>query len=216
MRQEYLRVLIEEYGYKPEQIEEEVSVTGRGSGDARADFLIWRTPEAKQRQEHALIVIECKADNVTISLKDYAQGANYAQYEHARFFVTHNHRETKYWKVDDTRRMPNYDEIANIPHADATDKEINELLARLKVFKEDEFANLLHECHNVIRNREKLDPAAAFDEIAKILFVKVYVERELRAKRSRKNLFTVEYLDDQTWQAPAQHALSANQRGLRG
>ena len=107
------------------------------------------------------------------------------------------------WKVDDTRRMPNYDEIANIPHADATDKDINELLARLKVFKEDEFAKLLHECHNVIRNREKLDPAAAFDEIAKILFVKVYVERELRAKRSRKNLFTVEYLDRPTWQVPA-------------
>ncbi|MFH1954228.1 MAG: N-6 DNA methylase [Pseudomonadota bacterium] len=202
VRQEYLRVLIEEYGYKPEQIEEEVTVTGRGSGDPRADFLIWRTPEAKQRQEHALIVIECKADNVTISLKDYAQGANYAQYEHARFFVTHNHRETKYWKVDDTRRMPNYDEIANIPHADATDKDINELLARLKVFKEDEFAKLLHECHNVIRNREKLDPAAAFDEIAKILFVKVYVERELLAKRSRKNLFSVEYLDDQLGKHP--------------
>ena len=74
VRQEYLRVLIEEYGHKPEQIEEEVSVTGRGSGDARADFLIWRTPEARNRQEHALIVVECKADNVTISLKDYAQG----------------------------------------------------------------------------------------------------------------------------------------------
>ncbi len=202
VRQEYLRVLLEEYGFKPEQIEEEVSVTGRGSGDARADFLIWRTPEAKQRQEHALIVIECKADNVTISLKDYGQGANYAQYEHARFFVTHNHRETKYWKVDDTRRMPNYDEIANIPHADATDKDINELLARLKVFKEDEFAKLLHDCHNVIRNRDKLDPAAAFDEIAKILFVKVYVERELRGKRSRKNLFSVEYLDDQIGKHP--------------
>ena len=196
VRQEYLRVLIEEYGYKPEQMEEEVSVTHRGSGAARADFLIWRTLEAKQRQEHALIVIECKADNVTISLKDYAQ------YEHARFFVTHNHRETRYWKVDDARRMPNYDEIANIPHTDATDKDINELLARLKVFKEDEFAKLLHECHNVIRNREKLDPAAAFDEIAKILFVKVYVERELRAKRSRKNLFSVEYLDDQLGKHP--------------
>jgi type I restriction enzyme M protein len=202
VRQEYLYVLTEEYGYKPEQIEEEISVTGRGSGDARADFLIWRTPEAKQKQEHALIVIECKADNVTISLKDYTQGAHYAQYEHARFFVTHNHRETKYWKVDDARRMPNYDEIANIPHADATDKDINELLVRLKVFKEDEFAKLLHECHNVIRNREKLDPAAAFDEIAKILFVKVYVERELRAKRARKNLFNVEYLDDQLGKHP--------------
>ncbi len=181
VRQEFLLVLINEYGYSLDQIAEETPVTGRGSAQARADFLIWRTPDARKRQEHALIVIECKADNVTISLRDYVQGANYAQYEHARFLVTHNHRETKYWKVDATRRMPNYDEIANIPHADATDKEIDELLARLKVFKEDEFAKLLHDCHNVIRNREKLDPAAAFDEIAKILFVKVYVDRELRA-----------------------------------
>jgi type I restriction enzyme M protein len=197
VRQEYLLVLIGEYGYSLEQIAEEAQVAGRGSAQARADFLIWRTPEAKQRQEHALIVVECKADNVTISLKDYEQGANYAQYEHARFFVTHNHRETKYWKVDDTRRMPNYDEIANIPHAEATDKDIDELLARLKVFKEDEFAKLLHECHNVIRNREKLDPAAAFDEIAKILFVKVDIERRLRQGRTRKNLFTAEFLDEQ-------------------
>ena len=30
VRQEYPRVLIEEYGYTAEQIEEEVSVTGRG------------------------------------------------------------------------------------------------------------------------------------------------------------------------------------------
>ena len=54
-----------------------------------------------------------------------------------------------------------------------TDKQIDELLTRLKTFKEDEFADLLHQCHNVIRNREKKDPVAAFDETAKILFVKV-------------------------------------------
>ena len=198
VRQEWLFVLTNEYGYSLNQIDEEIQVTGRGSGQARADFLVWRTPEAKQKQEHALIVVECKADNVTISLNDYHQGANYAQYEHARFFVTHNNRETKFWKVDSSRRMPNYDEIAGIPSAEATDKEIEELLSKLKVFKEDEFADLLHQCHNVIRNREKKDPAAAFDEIAKILFVKVDIERRLRQGRTRKNLFTAEFLDEQS------------------
>src|SRR2546422_5631837 len=197
VRQEYLQILVNEYGYSIDQIAEEEEVTGRGSGDARADFLIWRTLESKQKQEHAFIIVECKADNITISLKDYRQGANYAQYEHASFFVTHNNKETKYWKVDATRRMPNYDEIENIPHADASDKQIQELLARLKVFKEDEFANLLHQCHNVIRNREKKDPAAAFDEIAKVLFIKVCIERRLRAGRQRQNLFTADFLDQQ-------------------
>jgi type I restriction enzyme M protein len=94
------------------------------------------------------------------------------------------------------------EEISNIPHADASNKDIEELISKLKTFKEDEFADLLHQCHNVIRNREKLDPAAAFDEIAKILFVKVYVERELRAKRQRKNLFNVEFLDEQIGKHP--------------
>ncbi len=94
------------------------------------------------------------------------------------------------------------EEIENIPHADASDKEIEELLKRLKVFKEDEFADLLHQCHNVIRNREKKDPAAAFDEIAKILFVKVWVERRMREKRQRQNLFTVEFLDSQLGENP--------------
>jgi type I restriction enzyme M protein len=56
--------------------------------------------------------------------------------------------------------------------------------------------------HNVIRNREKRDPVAAFDEIAKILFVKVFVERELKAKRKRKNLFSIEFLEEQLGNNP--------------
>lgn len=202
VRQEYLTALTEEYGFAMDQIAEEEAVPYRGMGKPRADFLIWKSPAAKNNGEHALIVVECKADNVTINLKDYEQGANYAQYEHARFFVTHNNKETKYWRVDASKRMPNYDEIEDIPHADASDKEINQLLSKLRVFKEKEFADLLHQCHNVIRNREKKDPAAAFDEIAKILFVKVWVERELAKKRRRKNLFSVEYLDEQLGDNP--------------
>jgi type I restriction enzyme M protein len=65
------------------------------------------------------------------------------------------------------------------------------------VFREDEFADLLHQCHNIIRNREKLDPAAAFDEIAKILFIKVCFERRLKAGRQKKNLFSEEFLIQQ-------------------
>ena len=53
VRQGYLEVLLGEYGYTIDQIAEEEEVTHRGAGRARADFLIWRTPEAKARQEHA-------------------------------------------------------------------------------------------------------------------------------------------------------------------
>jgi type I restriction enzyme M protein len=202
VRQEYLCVLVNEYGFNPDQMGEEIEVTGRGSGHARADFVIWRTVKDKADKKSPLVIVECKSDNVTIRPEDYGQGDNYARLTNARFFVTHNSRETKFWRVVHDRMPKNLEEISNVPHADASDKEIEELISKLKTFKEDEFADLLHQCHNVIRNREKLDPAAAFDEIAKILFVKVYVERELRSKRQRKNLFNVEYLDDQLGKHP--------------
>jgi len=195
VRQKYLFVLTGEYGYKIDQISEEMDVAGRGSAQARADFVIWRSAQDKMDQKPPFIIVECKSDNVTIKAQDYAQGEHYARMADAPFFVTHNSRETKYWRVKKDR-MPGYiEEIENIPHAEATDKEIKELFSKLRVFKEKEFADLLHQCHNVIRNREKKDPAAAFDEIAKILFVKVYVERKLLTRQSRENLFTVDVLN---------------------
>ncbi len=202
VRQEFLCVLVTEYGFALDQMDEEVEVTGRGSGHARADFVIWRTAKDKADSKNPLIIVECKSDNVTIKAADYGQGDNYSRLAGARFFVTHNSRETKFWRVVHEKMPKSLEEISNVPHADASNKEIEELLSKLKLFKEEEFADLLHQCHNVIRNREKLDPAAAFDEIAKILFVKVFVERELRLKRQRKNLFNVDYLDDQLGKHP--------------
>lgn len=204
VRQQYLTVLVNEYGFSPEQISEEASVTGRGSAKARADFLIWRTAQEKTDERPALIVVECKSDNVTISTDDYNQGDNYARREGAKFFVTHNNRETRFWRVRTDRRPGYLEEIENIPHADASDEDIQELIDKLKTFKEDEFADLLHSCHNVIRNREHLDPAAAFDEIAKVLFIKVWVEREMRRKKRRQNLFTADWLDSQLGENPLQ------------
>ena len=191
VRQNYLPVLVNEYGFTLDQISEELEITGRGSGGARADFVIWRTEQDKAADNAPFIVVECKSDNVTIKAQDYSQGDNYARMCGAPFFVTHNSRETKYWRVKKDK-IPGYiEEIENIPHGGASDKHINELLSKLRAFKEKEFADLLHQCHNIIRNREKKDPAAAFDEIAKVLFTKVYVERQLLTRRNKKNLFTV-------------------------
>lgn len=194
VRQEYLLKIVNHYGYTLDQIGEEVSVTSKGSGQARADFLIWRSIEDKKSKKPPIIVIECKADNVTINKKVYGQGENYARIIGAPFFVTHNNNETKYWRVKKDR-MPGYiEELEDIPLANSTDKQIEELLKKLKVFKENEFADLLHQCHNIIRNREKLDPAAAFDEIAKVLFMKVFAERNL-TKDMKGNIFNLEYIE---------------------
>jgi len=212
VRQEYLLVLINEYNFSIDQISEEMDLTGRGSASARADFVIWRTIQDKTDDNAPFIIVECKSDSVTIKSQDYAQGENYARICGAPFFVTHNTRETKYWRVKKDK-VPGYtEELENIPHGDASDKDIDELLAKLRVFKEKEFADLLHKCHNIIRNREKKDPAAAFDEIAKVLFIKVYVERSLLTRRNKTNLFTLDVLRRQIAENPLDNLFQETKR----
>lgn len=99
VRQTYLTVLVNEYGFRLEQMKEEESVVGRGSGQARADFIIWRTAQDKADDRPPLIVVECKSDSVTIKGEDYHQGDHYARMANAPFFVTHNTRETRFWRV---------------------------------------------------------------------------------------------------------------------
>jgi len=216
VRQEYVCSLVNEYEYSIDQMEEEMTPPGaRGTANARADIVVWRTIDEKKSKDNPLIVVECKANNVTIDQATYTQGGNYANYCKARFFVTHNHRQTKYWKVDHSKLAPNYAEIKDIPHAGASNKDIDDILKSLRTFREDEFADLLHQCHNVIRNREHLDPAAAFDEIAKILFVKTWSERRMRERGERKNLFTVEVLNQQLNKDPINSLFDATKEAYK-
>lgn len=197
IRQEFLLHLVNNIGYKLDQIKEEESVVGRGSAQARADFLIWKSKEDKIKEIPAFMVIECKADYISISTKDYFQGENYARREGAELFVTHNSKETKIFKVLTDRRPGYFQEIEKIPNAEEIkdEKKLKEIYNKLKVFEEDEFARKLRNCHNIIRNREKLDPAAAFDEIAKILFMKVFAERKLRNGEMKGNIFSLEWVN---------------------
>ena len=160
---------------------EEVKVTNsqRGQGAARADIVVWRNEEDKRKGKNALIVVECKAENVTIRQADYFQGYNYAAWAGAKFFVTTNLKETRIFKVVEDAMPKKLEEIADIPSADMVDddKKIKAMLLQTKAFTRDEFSRLLFKCHNIIRNNDKLSPEAAFDEISKILFIKIRYER---------------------------------------
>lgn len=79
VRQQYVVTLHNEYGFALDQMDEELEVTGRGSGEAKADVVIWRSTQDKLDKRTPLIVVECKSNNVTIQVKDYHQGDNYAR-----------------------------------------------------------------------------------------------------------------------------------------
>ena len=182
VRQKYICRLVDSYGYSLDQMAQELQVTNsqRGQGAARGDIVIWRSKEDKLNNKSALIVVECKAESVTIRQEDYFQGYNYAAWAGADFFVTTNFKETRVFRVVKGELPKRLEEIADIPTADKAQdqKEIDKLLQQTKAFTRDEFSKLLFKCHNIIRNNDKLSPEAAFDEISKILFIKIRYERD--------------------------------------
>lgn len=192
VRQKYICRLIENYGYTLSQMTQEIQVNNsqRGQGRAMADIVVWRSQKDKVEENSPLIVIECKAEHITIREEDYFQGYNYASWAGADFFVTTNLKETKIFKVIKGKIPKKLDEIIDIPNASIVndDKKIEELLKQTKAFTRDEFSKLLSRCHNIIRNNDKLSPEAAFDEISKILFIKIRYERS----NNKAQLFSLE------------------------
>ena len=182
VRQAYICRLVNHYGYSLDQMKQEVTVnnSSRGQGRAQADIAVWKSKEDKNNDISPIIVVECKAEKITIREEDCFQGANYASWAGADFFVTTNLKETRVFKVVKGKIPKSLEEIIDIPDASVAnnDKKISELLKQTKAFTRDEFSRLLYTCHNIIRNNDKLSPEAAFDEISKILFVKIRYERD--------------------------------------
>ena len=211
VRQKYIVTLVNEYGYNLDQMDQEVELTGskRGKGHARADIVIWKSKADKDVMKDAFIVIETKAENVRLHVEDYYQGSNYAKYGGAEFFVASNEKETKFFAVKRGYIPRDLDEVVAIPTA----KEVNDaarieqIKNQTKLFTRDEFTKTLRACHNIIRNNDKLSPDAAFDEISKLLFMKIRFERD---NKGMKVFTKQEYLD-----ATANHEKNVRP-GLKG
>ncbi len=196
VRQKYITILVNEYGYSLEQMDQELEVTNssRGQGKARADIVIWKSKADKDAKKAAFIVVECKAENVKVRVEDYYQGFNYASWAHADFFVTTNEKETKFFNVDPQYLPSILEEVVAIPTAkDIADaKKIEQIKNQTKTFTREEFTKTLQACHNIIRNNDKLSPEAAFDEISKLLFMKIRYERQ---EKGTKVFTQKEYLE---------------------
>lgn len=166
---------------------QEIKVTNsqRGQGKARADIVIWKNKSDKYAKKAAFIVVECKAENVKIHVEDFYQGFNYASWAHAEFFVTTNEKETKFFNVDPAYLPQKLEEVVAIPTAKDVDnaKKIEQLKNQTKTFTREEFTKTLQSCHNIIRNNDKLSPEAAFDEISKLLFMKIRYERQQKGTK---------------------------------
>lgn len=178
VRQRYIRVLHEHYGYDLAQMDQERRYQA-GTRSPRADIVVWKSVSDKADGRTPGMVVECKTDTVEIQERDYYQGESYARAVGCEFFVATNERHTAIFRL--VQGLPGGRVALNgLPKVD--DWEDAQRIQRIKesqrAFDRQEFQELLSQSHNILRNVHKMDPGRAFDTMSKILFIKMYVERK--------------------------------------
>ncbi len=190
VRQNYIRHLIDHYGYSLDQMDQERR-TMHGHKSPRADIVIWESATTKANNNTPVLVVECKSEAVDINIKDYYQGESYTRAVGCEFFVAHNTRFTAVFKL--VPGLPgDFVQISEIPKANdwGDAKRLEEIKNKLRAFNRKEFQDLLFKCHSILRDVHKMDPGRAFDTISKVLFVKMYIERS-----GLHGTFTVDFID---------------------
>lgn len=170
--------LIVAYGYKPEQLDRNVSIDNA----AHADIAIWRTVEAKNRQSipDICVVVICREEHIRIDADKYLETFKEAFIGTVNFFVLHNLKETKVFLLDSSHPMGGVERIGDFPKASdiLTDEAIFSFIRRMRRNTKEALLRAFDKCHNIIRNNDKLSPEAAFDEISKVMFIKMMYERK--------------------------------------
>src|SRR5712691_6089170 len=179
VRQEIAKSLVREYKYAKTDIEVEF-VVRVGTRKPRADLVIF-PPQATHEQEHAHIIVECKASTVKSADKKDGVGqlqSYMAACPNVEYGMWTNgverfcyRRIVKGGKVatEDVPDLPEFgrgDEEAERPRFD-----------QLKPATSDALLFAFRRCHNYIAGNQGLQKPQAFWELLKLIFCKIHDER---------------------------------------
>lgn len=175
---DFYQRLVESYGYSESQIARCVSI----SDHAVADIAIWRSKEEKAQglTPNIYVLVACRAEHIRIEAEDYFGEFKQAALSNMAFYVAHNLKETKVFYIDKNARPFKIERIGDFPHAEdvLSDDALERFFGKMRSYSKDSFVKTLSRCHNIIRNMDKFSPEAAFDEISKVLFLKMLYERD--------------------------------------
>lgn len=174
--------LIDSYGYSKDQMAMNVSI----SNHTVADIAIWRSEEEKRQGKtpNIYVLVTCRAEHIRIEAEDYFGQFKQAALNNMAFYVAHNLKETKVFYIDKNARPFKIEHISDFPHSEdiVTDDSLALFVNKMRAYSKDSFLKSLSRCHNIIRNMDKFSPEAAFDEISKVLFLKMLYERDAKGE----------------------------------
>ena len=175
---DFYQRLVDSYGYSESQMARRVSI----SVHAVADIAIWRSEEEKDKglTPNIYVLVACRAEHIRIEAEDYFGEFKQAALSNMAFYVAHNLKETKVFYIDRNARPFKIERIGDFPHAEdvLSEDALERFVGKMRSYSKDRFVKTLSRCHNIIRNMDKFSPEAAFDEISKVLFLKMLYERD--------------------------------------
>lgn len=181
VRQNILRRLVKELGYKPERIAVEFPIKV-GSSTKRVDVAIF--PEAAAHVQASIdTIVECKHDKVKPSdkkdgedqLKSYLSSCPNAQWG----MWTNSRHKSVFRRVEIDGRIE-WEEPNDIPAHDGNIEEVDRPQRQtLKQATDDNLMFSFRICHDHIYVTDGLQKQPAFFELLKVIFCKIHDERNI-------------------------------------
>ena len=186
VRQEILKSLVREYGYKKEQIGVEESIKF-GSNRKAVDVAIWE-PGKAHTQENIYIIVECKDPKTKAKGKkdgvdqmhSYASACMNSTYG---MWTNGDELLTFRYVVDDAgKRGP--EAVPDLPHAGGEVPDDAPRFDQLRPAASDSLLYSFRRCHNYIAGNQGIQKAEAFLDLLKIIFCIFRTSATPRRRRS--------------------------------
>lgn len=186
VRAEYYVQLITQYKYKPQRINFEITVPRRTPSDL-ADIVIYKDDE----NITPYIVIECKRDGISDSEFEQAieQAFGNANSTRSLFCGVVAGNTRRFFDVKNYPAMERYSNV--IADISVNYGKVQEFRYKksdhewdIQPLKKEDLIRLLEKCHSSLWDGGKMDPTEAFDELSKLIFVKIRDEKKPRKKGS--------------------------------
>lgn len=117
VRQNYVKILVNNYGYDLKQMAEEYCFRDEKGDIWEIDIVVWPKSTEKSLKQNAIIVVECKGDTLPVSKKDFEEGKRYALLIEAQFLVICKQGATWVWQVIHNKTPKDFEPVEDIPHA---------------------------------------------------------------------------------------------------
>jgi type I restriction enzyme M protein len=171
VRQIMVRKLVEEYGYSPKQIQTvpELFITKGSKRIGAADIVVFH--DDQKSPDNIYIIVETKRQERKDGLD---QLKSYMAPTNAEYGIWFNGRDIIY--IQSLKKAPFWREIPDIPKNGETLEDVG-LYQKRNLVPATEMKTIFDTCHNYIYANEGLLKEKVFNEVLKLIFIKMVDEK---------------------------------------